>query len=976
MSRLQKLTIPFVQGQNDAIAAEVLPDGALVTLTNGRFNKAGELALRTGWRPLPMTETLGTTVVARDLYSYEESLVALRDSSGVLTLCPYSVPGTSISRPWYATANKLSPVTDFRAIGGIPPTALEITRVSLALTADGVYGVTFAQNPSLFEDRVRVYRTATDETLTYRQLANPGRIRQVVSLGATFGMVENTGSALTLLTCDPTGTSLFGSTVTLVTAVVTEFHAATALVASPGGLYVTWVEGGDVFAAKFTLAGVQVGSTKTIDAGTNEACRIASDDSTVHVAYQADPSDVVSVLSFSATSPYTTTAGPTAMFSSAAVQDDGFDIAAVGTGCAVVGQTGSPVGGVATISFTTLTAAHAATNGVTRRESLLYSGLVVHGSKAAYGYSRDSAFIYADSSQPWFVLHGVASDRTDGIGLTDPPYVTAQSASGKYAVAGRAPDGQPIVRVFTIDPTARRQGCVANGELYVSGGALATWAGIEPVEAGILAPVFEAVVGSNGSGSLTPLGVYKYRAILHWTNSRGSDFQGEVSVEFETTMGAADDTNTVTLSAPPSLTRSLDLLAGPELQLYRTEAGPGELFYLTATGTVSSTADLVGITDTTSDASLLDEARIYTEGDTGATSGRLSNVLARPCSYVAPTRDRLVLGGPDPEYQISQLALAAEPVLFADPGVDGPIALSYFDQADADVTAVATLDDTVIVGTARSLFVTGGDGPNFSGVGEFTSPARLPSNVGFYDWRSLLETNEGLWFLGDSDKLFLLERGQSAPVWAGEAVQDRLSGGVVGAARDSVAHVAGWAVAGASPSVVIRDLTLGAWSGDTLPFTPASLVGHAGHFWAVQTTTGVVWEQSLTAYGDGAAGATAVALQGVTGDVQVFGLAGHGRLAAVEFEGIFRAAAALLCEVSYDQGLTWTGLGTHTVTGLTAGEVFQRQFYPARQRGGKFRVRFTMTPSVTTTEGCRLTGFSVFYTTRSGPSRLSSGKRL
>ncbi len=162
--------------------------------------------------------------------------------------------------------------------------------------------------------------------------------------------------------------------------------------------------------------------------------------------------------------------------------------------------------------------------------------------------------------------------------------------------------------------------------------------------------------------------------------------------------------------------------------------------------------------------------------------------------------------------------------------------------------------------------------------------------------------------------------------------------------------MAGWAVAGASPSVVIRDLTLGAWSGDSLPFTPTSFVGHAGHFWAVQATTGVVWEQSLTAY--------------------------HGRLASLEFEGIFRAAAALLCEVSYDQGLTWTGLGTHTVTGLTAGEVFQRQFYPARQRGGKFRVRFTMTPTVTTTEGCRLTGVSVFYTTRSGPSRLASGKRL
>ena len=107
----------------------------------------------------------------------------------------------------------------------------------------------------------------------------------------------------------------------------------------------------------------------------------------------------------------------------------------------------------------------------------------------------------------------------------------------------------------------------------------------------------------------------------------------------------------------------------------------------------------------------------------------------------------------------------------------------------------------------------------------------------------------------------------------------------------------------------------------------------------------------------------------------VAGLAGHGRVATVELLGTFQSAATILMEMSYDDGATWTSLGSHTVTGLSTGQAFQRQWHPARQRGGRFRLRATMTPSSTAAEGCRLTGLTVYLTERSGPSRLDSAKR-
>lgn len=984
MSRLRALSIPFVQGQNDAVAREVLPDGALARLRNGRFTKAGELALRRGWRPVDMESTTGVELVVRDLYSYGGSLVGLAQLGGATGLAVAQDPDGS--RPWFLVRNRLSPALDVRPVGGMPKLSGSALRVSQALTPDGTTGVLFQQRASASLAQYRMFKYATDETVAYASASNQDRPRKIVSGdNDNFASVDNSGTALRYQFLN-VATGALSTVATLVTATVTAFDVATARETAPAALHVAWIEAGDVFYGQFNLTtGAQIGSTEPIYAGGDAVhVALATDDVTVHVAYQYDVAAFVGpvdLLSFSAVSPFGSDVGPTALFGGADVVEAKFDVAAVpgdGAGfCAVVGQEGV-FGSDDNIFFSRLNAAHTETltGGMhTRSGATLSGGLVVVDDQVAFGYSRDFAVVYGDQAQVWFVLHGEGDDGGTGANQA-PLYAPGQAPGGLVLVAGQSDELQPVPRAFTVDPTRRRQGVSFNGDLYVTGGALGRFAGVAVMEAGLLAPVEISATPSNGAGFLTPSSDYKYRAMLRWRDSRGAVYEGEVSLETDVTTGASDDTVTLRYAVPPSLTRSTDILGPAVLEVYRTEAGPGELFYLTATADVPTSTDLVTVVDLSSDATLLDEQRLYTEGEHGATSGRLDNVIPRPASYIGATRDRLVLGSAGLEYQVSQLALPSEPVGFTDPGVSGPIALVYFDQANESLTSVATLDDSVLAGTARLLYTFTGDGPNFAGIGEFPSPARLPTNVGVYDWRSVVETGDGLWFLGDANKLYALPRGEASPSWVGEAVQGLLTDDVVGAAVDVVDHVAAWAVADTeTPRLAVRDLQLGAWSEDELPFVPASLVAHDGLFWAVDAD-GTVWRQTSDAYGDDDAGAEAVALQAETGDVQVFGLAGQGRLAVIEVEGVFQTAAALLCEISYDQGLTWTALGTHTVTGLSAGEVFQRQWYPARQRGGKFRVRLTMTPSSTTAEGCRLTGFTVFHTVRGGPSRLSSNKRV
>lgn len=995
MSRLRSVTVPFVQGQDDRVDPKLLPDGTFSRVRNGRLRQAGELSLRRGWRPVAMAgasdegASIGDIGDAQDLYSTGDSLVALARRNDALLLATKT--DGSVTRPWtIRAASPVPPATHVRATGNVADVDGNVLRASAAVTSDGVWGAVLVQSST--QTVFRVFRLETDETLFYNEISPGADVRKVVSMGSTFGIVRNTGTALTLTSYDPANPQsslvLVG---TLETVTASHFDVAVAHETTPAALHVVTTEAAAVVYRQYTFAGAQTGSDKTVVASGARSAYLATDDVTAHCVYQASATGELSLLSFAATGAFTTSAGPTALDAGVDIEND---VYAVGYNGKVWVAAQLDTGGDSRVYHVNATT-HAIVTNTTHASTLLSGGWVAVGDVAGFGAVRGSQNestgqdqVFLDNACPWFSA-GFRLGVQPPSGAT--PYAPGVSPSGDVVCFfGRTSETTVVVplavfptvvrsrqvtaRAFRVLDGGRRQGAVFGGVLYLSGGALVQYDGGVLTDNGIHRPVIDTVAESNSTGTIAN-GDYNYRAVVVWTDAGGRIHRSVVSDEFSFTTTGANDTVAVTVHLPKTLRRTSDSLFDPVIELYRTEAGPGELFYLVASVTADSD-DATDVIDTLPDASIIDNKRLYTEGEFGTISGALDVTPPDPSSFVAALRDRVVLGGGGAAYQFSQTVLPEEPVCFTQPGVSGPVALAYQDSVEGRLTGVATLDDTVVLGTASALFVSGGEGPNLAGVGEFASPARLPGDVGIYDARSLVEDAAGLWFLGDADKLYLLPRGQGTPSFAGEPVQDRLTDDVVGAGRDVQDDVTAWAVA--DGTLVLRHGVGGQWLTDDLPFDPVALVSHRGRLYAVDDA-GDVWEQAEAGtYGDAASGATAVALVVETGDVAAFGsVGGWGRLAGVEILGEFQTAAELLCEISYDSGKTYSSLGTHAVSGggLAAGDAFTRQWYPANQRGGKFRLRFTMTPTSTTTEGCRLAGFVLYYTQRNGPSRLDSAKR-
>lgn len=1003
MSRLRQLRVPLMGGIDDRVAAAVLPDGALADLQNGRFNRAGELALRRGWRPVD-SDGLGAT--AYDLYSVDDQLVAYVADPSFQSLATMSDP--TAPRPWFAAQTALPLVTDVRAVGGVSEPTATVVRASAALTPDGAYGCVLFQTAT--ETVYRVFRTDNDATVSTGKItptADINHLRKVVGVAGGFGLVScdtGAGGDVEYQTFDPDAASPAWSAASpmVTTGTVTFFDACTARVATPAAVHLAYVDGANVFYSRHDVTtGALLGATtKTVAAAAHVSCAVTSDDVTVSVVSQdtvGSGSDL-RLETFSPTPPYTTSAGPTSLFSGASIAEHVFSIGGEGTRVHIAAH--EAVGGFPDedVLFETRTTAHVTSASHRRGTAQLTGGVISvagasnQASAGAYGISRDRTMLYTDRDPQFVLEYGIGSTLADV--ADEPPFGVGHSAAGLWLVLGRQTGREgvtyPAARLLRYGAVGRRRpGAVLDGRLYLAGGMVAQYAGYEVSEAGMLPPLVRSATPSNGAGLLTVNSDYQYRLVFAWRDSRGDVHRSLVSRPEDVSTGASDDTVTLSVSVPPTVRRARDLVADPWVEVYRTEAGPGELFYLSTVQTATSiTTDVLSIVDTTSDAALISQPRLYTEGDAGATSGVLDFTPPIAASYVDAGRDRVVVAGQDTTYQLSQVRIPGAPVAFTQIGISGPAAFAYLQTAEGPIRGVGTLDSIVVAGTATELFLTAGQGPNLVGEGAFDAPARLPSDVGFYDARSIIEDSAGLWFLAAPQQLYVLPRGQAAPVFAGEPAQARFpaagAGEVVGAARDVHDSTTVWAVAGTSThTAVVRDVSDNTWATDTLPFKPIALTTHDGRPWAVSVNLGSdhVWQYAAPGvFGDGAAGATAVALRFVTGDIAAAvggapGLDGWGRFASFGVEGVFRSACALLAEISYDRGRTWTSLGTHTVTGLATDEAFLRQWYPARQRAGSFRMRVTMTPSSTTAEGCRLTGYSVGYVPRSGPSRLSSSKR-
>lgn len=251
--------------------------------------------------------------------------------------------------------------------------------------------------------------------------------------------------------------------------------------------------------------------------------------------------------------------------------------------------------------------------------------------------------------------------------------------------------------------------------VYLAGSHPRCWDGVELGDAGFHDyPVLAGTPAkSNGSGSLTATGTYRFRVYLTRYNKAGERFMSAALTSDAVVLAGAEDTITVNVTST-ALTNHDDLV----LEFYRTESG-GTTYYLE--GTVANDRSVASMSF---QFGLSDSALRLKPGDPHApqlgVARELEELGPLGCRIFVVAGDRLWgAGGQVPAgcAQFSKLYESGEGVGFSD--IDS---VQVIDATGGEITSLASRDSILVAFQPRRVYLVTGNGPDNYGNGTFGVP--------------------------------------------------------------------------------------------------------------------------------------------------------------------------------------------------------------------------------------------------------------
>lgn len=341
---------------------------------------------------------------------------------------------------------------------------------------------------------------------------------------------------------------------------------------------------------------------------------------------------------------------------------------------------------------------------------------------------------------------------------------------------------------FDLDVTPRQSGYLATARprpLLAQGGSLPmTHDGEAAVELSFLqAPGWEepAVssypVGGGIATAASPGVVYLYRARYEWPDGQGTLHVGPWSPDLTVTLidPAAQalelELAITTTQATRRSRSSLGIARQPRIAVYRSTgngaSASGDVTYYRLAAyhdcPISDENTTVTVYDDASDATLLARGL----GQVVSPGGTLAPLNPPASEHLCMHRGRLWLASAETGRDLwASLALTeGEPPTFAP-----ELRVSLPDAPDR-ITALASLDDKLLIFTPTRIYYLVGEGPNDNGTGEYwPQPWPVVAQHGCVDARSVVVTPSGV-FYQTSAGIALLDRGLSAQL-VGESVRD------------------------------------------------------------------------------------------------------------------------------------------------------------------------------------------------------------
>lgn len=262
-----------------------------------------------------------------------------------------------------------------------------------------------------------------------------------------------------------------------------------------------------------------------------------------------------------------------------------------------------------------------------------------------------------------------------------------------------------------------------------------------------------SLASSNSSGALSSSKTYNYRLVLSRQDAAGRIIRSAGSLTASVTLGASDNTVTVTVPNPNCVV--WDFATAVNLEIYR--AGPIEdgatLYNLVQTTNLNG----AGGSDTVSYIDRLSNASAAT-GEPAYFTGNVEEHTAPPStSLLEVNGGRIwIVNAEDPsELRFSKLSKAGTV-----PGFTPDFAVRLDGDGRGGVTALASMDGRLIAFKDGAIWVVSGDGPDDTGAGAFPHPQLVSRDVGVAAGlqRSVVSVPEGLMFQA-ARGIYLLDRG-------------------------------------------------------------------------------------------------------------------------------------------------------------------------------------------------------------------------
>ncbi len=292
--------------------------------------------------------------------------------------------------------------------------------------------------------------------------------------------------------------------------------------------------------------------------------------------------------------------------------------------------------------------------------------------------------------------------------------------------------------------------------LNIAGGYLKQYDGSPTVfEQGFHLYPEQPVLAQSTGGSIAN-GTYSYTVVWEWKDNQGQLHRSNTAVPQTITTTGANHTVTITVPTLPITnkeTRFSNVRSPVIMAVYRTQS-LGTVYYrvnqLPSQFVYNNPlATTITFTDTFSDTDISSNSLLYTTGQI------FDNITLPATNLMCVAKNRVICAGTDTEpnqVYVSKQKQEGVAIEFSNE-------LSIIvDSLGGDITAVAAMDDKILIFKESLLFYVAGEGPDNTGNnGSFTIPLLVSADCGCIYPQSIILTGLGIMFLSQKG-IYLCDR--------------------------------------------------------------------------------------------------------------------------------------------------------------------------------------------------------------------------